>query len=98
MIELNVVEPELPAAREWKPKPPFRVEPLPPPSLPWRDRTKVCVDNPGRWCALVATGTQGEASSIALRLRRGIYKGLEPGDWEVATRGCIVYARYLGAT
>jgi hypothetical protein len=52
---------------------------------------------PGRWVLLAQTGSRGAASSRQQRLQRGCLTVFRPAEaFQSVTRGCRIYARYLG--
>ena len=53
--------------------------------------------NPKRWALIITRPTDKSASQFAFRIRNGLNAAWRPaGTFEAVSRGCDVYARYVG--
>ena len=53
--------------------------------------------NPKRWALIITRPTDKSASQFAFRIRNGLNAAWRPaGTFEAVSRGCDVYARYMG--
>lgn len=68
----------------------------------WDAIVATLVDNPGKWAVIDPvegwTPSIQSAQSTSRNIRQGNVKGMPKGQFEAATRGNVVYARYKGDT
>ncbi len=67
----------------------------------WADLLQVCRETPGAWMRFegaVATPTISNINSVAHHIRRGRYKGIVGGDFEVRVDHPVMWIRFTGNT
>ena len=87
--------PNVPIAPKWVddlPVSPHGIRPL-----VLADLYAILVDHPGRWAIVETSSTSVAAANKAMHRKNVAKKPRNAGHrWEFASRGCDVYARYLG--
>jgi len=53
-------------------------------------------ENPGRWAEFPVQGKSSERGSIAQHIKKGVYAGIAPGEFEAVNRKCVLYVRFVG--
>jgi|307.fasta_scaffold00339_17 hypothetical protein len=71
--------------------------PLKPKHIPWKDRLEPVYRNPGYWARINTADTPEKAMSQQGNLTSRKVSIPDPeGDWDFASRGCEVFAKYNG--
>jgi len=73
----------------------------PPPAVPKSNlhapKAAAMRERPGEWGEVGTYGSESSAASMARTIRTGQVAAWKPaGAFEATSRGCVVYARYVG--